>query len=116
RFLNAGGIIGRIDYVLRLTEELGALNAGDRGSDQAWWARAYVKHSDRFSLDHHCEIFQCLHSAKADVVLRGGHPVNRVTGSAPCVIHGNGRVVFKPYANRVLGRVTLPWHWLPAIA
>ena len=53
-------------------------------------------------LDYHCQIFQCLHTASGDVALADGFP-NLVTGSRPCIIHGNGHVPMSAYVERALG-------------
>ena len=91
RYLNAGGFIGRIDYLLDVLDQLGVDKVPDFGSDQAWWTDVYLGGRIEMKLDHRCRVFQCLHASRGDLVLDNGI-INRVTGTRPLVLHGNGHV------------------------
>merc|ERR1719487_2281605 len=63
-------------------------------NDQRWFMRYWFLHNDDVVLDVHGEIFHTLHqvpiaSFKEEEPLGSLH--SNVTGSRPCVIHGNGK-------------------------
>jgi len=110
RFLNSGGIMAETEALLAMMERLGAPRIPPRSCDQWWWARHYVSGAAQIRLDHECRIFQCLHSADGDVTMAGREPRNLVTGSRPCILHGNGHTPLDPFSSRILGRQRFfPW-------
>lgn len=90
RYLNAGGFIGEIKYVLELMSRLGIPKMKDDFYDQLRYAEAFVSGQTEITLDYQSDIFQCLFFASNDLEIREQRIVNRVTGSMPCIIHGNG--------------------------
>jgi hypothetical protein len=90
RFVNSGGYIGRVDYLIRVMTELGVPEMPDFQSDQHLWADVYVSGKTEMKLDHYCQIFQCLWDAHGDLTYEE-RIYNHLTGSYPCIIHGNGR-------------------------
>jgi len=104
RFLNAGGIIAETEALLAMMERLGAPRIAARSCDQWWWAGQYVSGKAQIRLDHECRIFQCLHNATGDVRMAGREPRNLVTGSRPCILHGNGHTPLDPFSSQILGR------------
>jgi hypothetical protein len=90
RYLNAGGLIANVDYLVSLLESLNVAALDEYESDQAWWIRTYLSNCWQIKLDHCCQIFQCLILAEEDLMIQSGQFVNRLTGSSPCVLHGNG--------------------------
>jgi hypothetical protein len=104
RFLNAGGLIAHIPYLLQAMTALEVPEVADFQSDQGWWAGVYVRRKADIALDHQCQVFQCLHSARSDLAIQSPAFVNRLTGSTPCVIHGNGHSRIRPFADHLLGR------------
>lgn len=89
-YLNAGGFIGEMGYVLRLMTRLGIFRLPNDYYDQQRYAEAFVSGRTRITLDHDGEIFQCLFFASDDLEVRGERLANRRTSSTPCIIHGNG--------------------------
>lgn len=90
RYLNAGGFMGELLYVVQLMTALKVFRLRDDYYDQELYAKAFVGDPDSMALDHDCEIFQCLFFAEGDLVLRDGRPVNTITGRQPCIVHANG--------------------------
>uniref|UniRef100_A0A669CFK2 Procollagen-lysine,2-oxoglutarate 5-dioxygenase 1 n=1 Tax=Oreochromis niloticus TaxID=8128 RepID=A0A669CFK2_ORENI len=95
RFLGSGGFIGYLPNI----KELVANWTGDDGdSDQLFFTKIYTDQSKRKSinitLDNKCRLFQNLHGALDDVVLKfEDHQVrvrNVLYDTLPVIIHGNG--------------------------
>ena len=114
RFLNSGGFIGRIDHLLKTLREWHGLDSADSGLDQQWWAHLYLSRAAKIKLDHNCEIFQCLFMCENDLEVGPSGLRNRITGSSPCIVHGNGGAGFGPFADFILGRKRRPWMRLAA--
>jgi hypothetical protein len=91
RYVNAGGYIGDIKYITQVMTKHDVPYLNDWDDDQRFWAWMYVLGAAELKLDHYCQIFQCLNHTREDVVI-GKKLRNRVTGSTPCIIHGNGRI------------------------
>lgn len=93
RFLNAGGYAGTV-------ADLRAMLHGHpihprEPDDQRHFTRLYLHETEpRITLDHGCELFQSLFESGDDVTYTVDGPAplvtNNVTGSEPCVLHGNG--------------------------
>lgn len=95
RFLGSGGFIGYLPNV----KELVANWTGDDGdSDQLFFTKIYTDQSKRKSinitLDNKCRLFQNLHGALDDVVLKFEDSQVRVRNvlydTLPVIVHGNG--------------------------
>jgi hypothetical protein len=105
RFVNAGGFLVRIPYLMELLEKEKVTKLPGNRDDQGWWARVYLDRKYEMKLDHHCRIFQCLYRAKSDVVFdpADGSIRNTITGTRPCVVHGNGSSGLSHLADPFLG-------------
>ena len=90
RYVNSGGYIGRIDYLIQVMTEFDVAGMPDYQSDQHLWADVYVSGKTEMKLDHYCQIFQCLWDADGDLTY-GEKIYNHLTGSHPGIFHGNGR-------------------------
>lgn len=90
RYVNSGGYICKIDYLIPLMTELGVTSLPDYRSDQQFWAGVYVWGRTEMRLDVYCRVFQCLWDAQGDLTF-GRKIINHTTRSTPCIIHGNGR-------------------------
>ncbi|KAL8624347.1 hypothetical protein ACOMHN_044778 [Nucella lapillus] len=97
RFINSGGFIG---YAPELNTILQYSALGDDGDDQGYYTSVFLDRALRgklnIKLDTRSEIFQNLHGALGDIVVkyRGNHSYlyNVVTGTSPVVVHGNGPI------------------------
>lgn len=102
-YLNSGTYMGRADDIKRMFQHVAEdlqlhYNWGGADyrqvNDQRWFMRHWFRHHDDVVLDVHGEIFHTLHqvpiaSFKEEEPLGSLH--SNVTGSRPCVIHGNGK-------------------------
>jgi len=93
RYLNAGGYIGYAGALREAIQELSPRD--DDRSDQRHYTRYFLDHPDKVSLDYRATIFQTLFDvAPDDVAFDATEPtrvINRLTGTRPCILHGNGR-------------------------
>ncbi|XP_061829196.2 procollagen-lysine,2-oxoglutarate 5-dioxygenase 1 isoform X2 [Nerophis lumbriciformis] len=95
RFLGAGGFIG---YLPNIKEMLADWAGADNDSDQLFFTKIYINPDKRKSinitLDSKCRLFQNLHGALDEVVLKfeDGHvrARNLLYDTLPVIIHGNG--------------------------
>ncbi|XP_069581318.1 procollagen-lysine,2-oxoglutarate 5-dioxygenase 1 isoform X2 [Brachyistius frenatus] len=95
RFLGSGGFIG---YISNIKEMVSDWTGQDQDSDQLFFTRIYIDPAKRtsinISLDHKCRLFQNLHGALDEVVLKFEdgrvRARNVVYDTLPVVIHGNG--------------------------
>jgi hypothetical protein len=106
RFLNAGGLLARIPYLLELLEKEKVRTLQGNRDDQGWWVRVYLDRRYEMKLDHGCRIFQCLYNAKSDVVFDPDEKSirNKITGTRPCIVHGNGGSGLSHLADPFLGK------------
>jgi hypothetical protein len=89
KYLNSGGVIGRIDLVLRVLEWAYEIFDELSNDDQCCWNKAFLEHPEfGISIDHQCSIFQTMSGGP---FLTEGTFRNTVTGTSPCVLHYNGR-------------------------
>lgn len=108
RFLNSGGMIGRVDVLLDLLEEMGRLKLDRFGwSNQYAWIHLYLSRREIIAIDTQCEIFQTLSATGMvrELEFREGRWINRCTGTQPTHIHFNGSA-----KNRFLRHA---YDWLP---
>lgn len=69
-------------------------------NDQRWWTNRLLVDSDGICLDGRCEIFQTLFSSVLDLEI-GARLKNRLTGTRPSVLHGNGQLDMSPILERL---------------
>ena len=89
RFLNSGGYIARAGH---LREMLKSLNVSAHDDDQRVFTNIYLEKPGSIKLDHECQIFQSL-LEPGDRLRWAPKPLrlqNVLTGTRPCVLHGNG--------------------------
>uniref|UniRef100_A0A8B9RBR6 Procollagen-lysine,2-oxoglutarate 5-dioxygenase 1 n=1 Tax=Astyanax mexicanus TaxID=7994 RepID=A0A8B9RBR6_ASTMX len=95
RFLGAGGFIG---YVPNLKEMVSDWSGEDDDSDQLFYTKVYINPAKRKSinitLDSKCRLFQNLHGALDEVVLKFEdgrvRARNVLYDTLPVIVHGNG--------------------------
>lgn len=86
RFVNAGGFIGEIDYIVGTTRRL-AEKYPDDHNNQSWIVRDWP--IDGLLLDHFCEIFQPMDDSD-DICTYSNRVLNKCTMTQPCVLHFRG--------------------------
>ncbi|TRY99442.1 hypothetical protein DNTS_022991 [Danionella cerebrum] len=95
RFLGSGGFIG---YAPNLKKMLSEWSGADSDSDQLFFTKIYINAEKRKSLnitlDNKCRLFQNLHGALDEVVLKFEdgrvRARNLIYDTLPVIIHGNG--------------------------
>uniref|UniRef100_A0AAX7SR57 PLOD1-3-like GT domain-containing protein n=1 Tax=Astatotilapia calliptera TaxID=8154 RepID=A0AAX7SR57_ASTCA len=95
RFLGSGGFIG---YLPNIKELIANWTGDDGDSDQLFFTKVYTDQSKRKSinitLDNKCRLFQNLHGALDDVVLKFEDSQVRLRNvlydTLPVIVHGNG--------------------------
>ncbi|KAM9855658.1 procollagen-lysine,2-oxoglutarate 5-dioxygenase 1 isoform 1-T1 [Aulostomus maculatus] len=95
RFLGSGGFIG---FLPNIKEMVADWTGGDADSDQLFFTRIYINPDKRKSinitLDSKCRLFQNLHGALDEVVLKFEdgrvRARNVLYDTLPVIIHGNG--------------------------
>ena len=88
KYVNGGGWIAEIEYFKYLC---GKENLNTGSHDQVWLMDAYLNNRDDIKLDTQCRVFQSIafsHQHEWDIV--DGRMINKVTGTVPVFIHGNG--------------------------
>ncbi|XP_061121853.1 procollagen-lysine,2-oxoglutarate 5-dioxygenase 2 isoform X2 [Syngnathus typhle] len=114
RYLSSGGIIGYASYINRIVSQW---NLHDNDDDQLFYTKIFVDPLQRdtlnMTLDHKCQIFQNLHGAIDEVLLKFGTNRVRVRNTAydslPVVVHGNGNT--KIYLNYLANYVPNTWNY-----
>lgn len=88
RFLNSGTFMGRAKIIKRLLDEIDIDNSED---DQAAYQGLFLSGLP-IELDYECRIFQPIHGALEHIEYDpvSGNIYNKVTKTAPQIIHGNG--------------------------
>ncbi|XP_062854583.1 procollagen-lysine,2-oxoglutarate 5-dioxygenase 1 [Trichomycterus rosablanca] len=95
RFLGAGGFIG---YASNLKQLVSEWSGKDDDSDQLFYTKIYINPEKRKSinitLDGRCRLFQNLHGALDEVVLKFEdsrvRARNLIYNTLPVIVHGNG--------------------------
>ncbi|KAA0713693.1 Procollagen-lysine,2-oxoglutarate 5-dioxygenase 1 [Triplophysa tibetana] len=95
RFLGAGGFIG---YASNLKKMLSDWSGEDNDSDQLFYTKIFInpdkRRSINITLDNRCRLFQNLHGALDEVVLKFEdgrvRARNLLYDTLPVIIHGNG--------------------------
>lgn len=107
RFLNSGAILGEAQALLALFDEHQS-RIRDDTDDQRWWTDCYfcdqvLTRRRRILLDTGCEALISAYDSLEDLEL-GAEIRNKLTGSRPCVIHGNGGVDLDSIVAWIRGR------------
>ena len=87
-YLNAQ-FIGKAGTVKKMLEQAHKhLTADDQGE---FW-HYYLNHTDECTLDHNCDIFQCLHDVDInnEIGVEDNRVINLQFNSKPIILHGNG--------------------------
>uniref|UniRef100_A0A1A7YWC4 Procollagen-lysine,2-oxoglutarate 5-dioxygenase 1 n=1 Tax=Iconisemion striatum TaxID=60296 RepID=A0A1A7YWC4_9TELE len=95
RFLGSGGFIG---YLPNVKQMISNWTGGDEDSDQLFFTKIYIDPAKRkalnITLDSKCRLFQNLHGALDEVVLKFENSRVRARNvqydTLPVIIHGNG--------------------------
>lgn len=99
KYLNSGAWIGETRHVLEQFERLDFSRYGNALSEEAIFTRAFVDGNLECTLDYKAELFHTMCGTDERLDLSSLPIRDRVTGSAPCVIHGNSG---GQYAERLL--------------
>jgi hypothetical protein len=97
RYLNGGNWSGPIDLLIQWYERYGLKDLTGDINGQKEQAEAFMKaDKDGFPItfDHACEYFQTIafeHQGDFSLAKDGKSIINNITGTTPCVLHGNGR-------------------------
>ncbi len=110
RWLNSGCFIGDAADLRNLFKQI---NYGLSPSDQLLFSWHFLLKPGEISLDYRCEYFQCFFPcAENHVVVSERGIVNKHTGCAPYIVHGNGgadmTIAREWLAARYGGPITLP--------
>ena len=107
-YLNSGGFIGpvkAIKYILRDIE--------DYEDDQRYYTNVFFSDfgKNHMKLDYNCEIFQCLNDGENEVSINKSKSriFNRITGTEPCQIDGNGPPSRKLFLNKLENYLMKNW-------
>jgi len=93
RFLNSGGFMGTKQAIWNLLKDD---QISDSSDDQGYWTKKYLQtcktSSPKIILDSNSEIFQTLGGSFDDLKINNRKSIiqNRITGTEPCFLHGNG--------------------------
>jgi hypothetical protein len=90
RFLNSGVWMGSTEALQEMFSRIEADKVPDRTNDQAVFTNVFLRNPAPIALDYQCRIAQSLHSSVGDIAYENGRIINKLTGSFPCVFHGNG--------------------------
>jgi len=99
KYLNSGAFIGPIDLIIETLTEAYKYKEKHGGSvDQGPIEEVYLSNTENICVDEKCKIFQVLSENNSggvnfDVIYKKGKPYNRLTNSAPSVIHGPGHAL-----------------------
>jgi len=111
RFPNSGGYLADIDYLEgyildgidrepMLSLEESGHQPIHRNDDQLWLSWKFLRDQARCRIDYQCQVFQTLahtidHSNKdgwsSRYDISQGYLINRITGTRPSFVHGNGQ-------------------------
>jgi hypothetical protein len=106
KFLNGGNWCGPIDLLIEWYEKYGLKDLTGDINGQLEQAEAFMKaDKDTFPIyfDHACEYFQTTgfeNQGDFSLAQDGKSLVNNITGTIPCILHGNGRTNMQPIYDR----------------
>lgn len=108
RFLNSGGFIGTKQAIWNLLKDD---QISDSSDDQGYWTHKYLKTSN-IILDHKSEIFQTLGGSFDDININYRKSIiqNKLTGTEPCFLHGNGSHQVKLKLNQLENYLGNHWN------
>lgn len=91
RYMNPGGFLGHIDWVLRALEAIERY-ADPNTNDQGPWMKALDDRAILVKVDQDCDIFQTMsdHVEGELDTDSNGRLRNTITGATPCIVHFNG--------------------------
>ena len=104
KYLNVGSYIGYAKHIQQIYEDLSPIP--DDIDDQGLLTVYFLKYPEKFKLDYHCELFLTLFQVEQkELVLnrRKKTVKSRTTGTAPCLVHGNGpaKVLYQQIYDRL---------------
>ena len=112
KYLNSGGIIGKVKNYRKLLE----FDIKNSDDDQLYYTLTFLNkgmHSSKLNikLDYNCEIFQCLNGIfyYIDIDYDRSKIKNGLTNTNPCIIHGNGGLDSKLFLNQLCNYIPLVW-------
>ncbi len=102
KYLNSGGFMGNAAEILELLHD----EIQDHEDDQYYYTMKYLQSisTDRpILLDSSCEIFQTLNGCIDDIEIQynRSRAKNKITGTLPCIFHGNGPEKTKLFLHRL---------------
>jgi len=103
RFLNSGTFIGKVSELKKITEE----GIQDTDDDQRYYTKKLLSGQYSMQLDSSCLIFQTIEAAWDDIEYMHktedgrGDLINKVFGTRPTMVHGNGSARSKVFFNGV---------------
>jgi len=106
KYLNGGNWCGPIDLLIEWYERYGLKDLTGDINGQLEQTEAFIKaDKDAFPIvfDHACEYFQTIafeHVGDFSLAKDGKSLKNNITGTIPCILHGNGRTEMKPIYER----------------
>ena len=89
-YLNSGLYAGAAGALLDVLEDMRVYRLPEAMNDQGACTDYFLTHPERIMLDYHCHLFQSLYRAEEDMDYSGETVRNRLTGSRPFLVHGNG--------------------------
>jgi hypothetical protein len=98
RYINSGSFIGYVGYMQQLLDDLAPITRN--ASDQGQFTKHYLRNSHKYRLDYYQQLFWALQGTpqtEMEIDHKNHRVRSRLTGSYPCVIHGNGggRVLYQ---------------------
>jgi hypothetical protein len=118
RYLNSGTYMGPLGLVRAMVDEvlqdLGQCyqlpEAREHVDDQRWFTRYLLRHPELARLDTGGQLFHTLHDMDPQLfeVSEQGEVRSQITGTAPCIIHGNGNGC-RLYKELVKGMIKQGW-------
>jgi hypothetical protein len=106
KFLNGGNWCGPIELLIEWYEKYGLNKLTGDINGQMEQAEAFIKADANgfpIEFDHFCQYFQTTafeNKGDFDLAPDGKLLVNNLTGTIPCVLHGNGRTDMTPIYDR----------------
>jgi len=110
KYLNSGGFIGKASNILKILET----EIEDYEDDQGYYTMKFLNQTNgiKILLDYYCEIFQTLNGCTQDIdiLFTKSRVKNKIFGTLPCVIHGNGPEKIKLYLSSISNYLCDGWN------
>lgn len=107
-YLNSGGFIGPVGAIKYILQDI-----PDYEDDQRYYTNVFFSDfgKNHIKLDYNCEIFQCLNNGEEELKINYSKSriFNKITGTEPCQIHGNGPPDRKLYLNKLENYLMKNW-------